>query len=277
MRSLGLFGGQQSRTSSRYVGGGGGNSAAAEAAAKAQIERFRQHESLLNGVLDCDFAESEATLSLSEDAKAELTMSMLSHILTNALEANDTQALLIIEDAQWMDSASWAFLNRLAEVVSTVSVLITLSTSSGGAAMAASATTLQVATAAAVAGSGNVLIPAYELSQEGTDFLKNTRIVHHEVRPLERTEIHELLCARLLVNKVQQEVVDTVFDRTSGNALYCIELANTMHQRAYSKCRTMYVTSRYLWRSSTRSACQTLFMQPCRRSLIACRSNARRA
>ena len=91
--------------------------------------------------------------------------------------------------------ASWAFLNRLAEVVSTVSVLITLSTSSGGAAMAASATTLQVATAAAVAGSGNVLIPAYELSQEGTDFLKNTRIVHHEVRPLERTEIHELLCA----------------------------------------------------------------------------------
>ncbi len=111
---FGLFGGQQSRTSSRYVGGGGGNSAAAEAAAKAQIERFRQHESLLNGVLDCDFAESEATLSLSEDAKAELTMSMLSHILTNALEANDTQALLIIEDAQWMDSASWAFLNRLA-------------------------------------------------------------------------------------------------------------------------------------------------------------------
>ena len=65
--------------------------------------------------------------------------------------------------------------------------------------------------------------------------LKNTRIVHHEVRPLERTEIHELLCARLLVNKVQQEVVDTVFDRTSGNALYCIELANTMHQKGVLK------------------------------------------
>ena len=47
--------------------------------------------------------------------------------------------------------------------------------------------------------------------------------------------MHELLCARFSVNMVQAVVVDSVCDRTSGNALYCIELANTMLQRGVLK------------------------------------------
>ena len=47
--------------------------------------------------------------------------------------------------------------------------------------------------------------------------------------------MHELICAIFRVNHVQPEVVDSVCDRISGNALWCIELAQTMLHRGVLK------------------------------------------
>jgi predicted ATPase len=70
---------------------------------------------------------------------------------------------------------------------------------------------------------------------EALNFLALPLIRNHDIRPLDRSEVHELLCARCGVGLVQGEVVDSVCDRTSGNALYCIELANTMLQKGVLK------------------------------------------
>ena len=158
-------------------------------AAHAQVAKFKQHESLLNAVLnDSTFAESDATLALSEDAKSELTMHMLTHILANALEADlssgSAGAVIIIEDAQWMDSASWTLLNRLVEQIDSVSVVITMAELPGIGGGIGNLGATQIGSAAAAAVSGSGVAHQSDMSKEAAEFLKVPRLVNHEVRPL---------------------------------------------------------------------------------------------
>ena len=102
---------------------------AAQANFEQEAARFRLHESLLNDVLDCGFEVKDETMELSEEVKVELRMLMLAHILDSALyeleSKENRKALLVIEDVQYMDSASWTLLHRFTEVVSSLSILIT--------------------------------------------------------------------------------------------------------------------------------------------------------
>lgn len=199
-------------------------------AARQQVERFKKCESLLNDVLDCDFAESDGLLGLADELKADLTIQMLTHMLENALElASHRRALVIIEDAQWMDSASWTLLHRVSEVVSSVSLLITMAPTVAGVGVLSQATAPD-----SMAAEGASTLVA-DLAADARKFCESQRLIILDVRPLDREETQALLCARCGVSMVQTEVVDCVCQRTSGNALYCIELANTMLQRGVLK------------------------------------------
>ena len=199
-----------------------------------EAARFRLHESLLNDVLDCGFSVSDSTLELSEEVRVELTMNMLAHLLDSALyeleSSQSKRALIVIEDAQWMDSASWTMLSRVAELVPSVLTLITMQTSGSGGHLARNGGDL-ASTATSTSAGASYSIPLNELPTEASKYFKLGRIQLHSVLPLERQDVHDLLCVRFGVQMVQPEVVDAVYQRTAGNALYCIELATTMLDR----------------------------------------------
>ena len=67
---------------------------------------------LLNPVLRTTFRPTEATSSMSEQARASATQELLADLLI-ALSHEGSRWVVVMEDAQWMDSASLALASRL--------------------------------------------------------------------------------------------------------------------------------------------------------------------
>ena len=219
--------------------------ASAEMMEMEQLERFKKHEGLLNTIIDCGFTMSDETLSLSEESRHALTRHMLAHMLEAALgdlEAKlSKQALLIIEDAQAMDSVSWTLLAHVAEVIGNLAIFLTMGTgvSGMGGSMCVLGGACDLASSAlgcatkygGALGSTQGGSAMGEMPPEALKFLQLPRVVTHEVRPLDTRYVHELLCHCVGAQMVVDNVVHAVFQRTLGNPLYCIELATTMLQQ----------------------------------------------
>ncbi len=62
---------------------------------------------LLKAVLPLDIPENEITAYLAGDVRAEDTRALLVRLLQQIKVQNNTPLVLILEDAQWLDSASW--------------------------------------------------------------------------------------------------------------------------------------------------------------------------
>lgn len=67
---------------------------------------------LLNGVLGLGLDESEETARLGPQARAERTRDLLLGLLERWSE-RETPAVLVLDDAQWLDSASWTLLEAV--------------------------------------------------------------------------------------------------------------------------------------------------------------------
>lgn len=67
---------------------------------------------LLNPVLLTDFADSDATSSMNDRDRAAATHDFLADLLAGLPRADDRKAL-VVEDAHWMDSASWKLASRV--------------------------------------------------------------------------------------------------------------------------------------------------------------------
>ncbi|MGE3819310.1 MAG: AAA family ATPase, partial [Isosphaeraceae bacterium] len=61
---------------------------------------------LLNAVLPLEFPESDVTAAMSGETRADNTHDLLVRLLQR--QASDAPTLLVLEDAHWFDSASWA-------------------------------------------------------------------------------------------------------------------------------------------------------------------------
>jgi len=179
--------------------------------ASAGVERlggFEQNESLLNDVLECDFPVHDATLDLSEEVRGEMTMQMLTQIMLNALSSDAGQVVLLLEDVQWMDSASWTLLRRVVEAVPSAAIILTTSLME-------------------IDRSGVKQLPV-----DSRRLMKSDKATHVRLEPLDDDEIRQLLCVHLEVTLIQPEVLEHIARKTGGNALYCIEIANAMVERA---------------------------------------------
>ncbi|HEY1011687.1 MAG TPA: adenylate/guanylate cyclase domain-containing protein, partial [Herpetosiphonaceae bacterium] len=89
---------------------------AQRAALRAQIiecsdAEFMIMAPLLNAVLPLEWPETEQTAALSGQARADATHEFLLRVLRGKLE--QAPAVLILEDAHWIDSASWALARRV--------------------------------------------------------------------------------------------------------------------------------------------------------------------
>lgn len=78
--------------------------------------------SLLNTVLPVDLPESDASQRLSAAARASMTRSLLLRLLQTAAQE---PLLIILEDAHWFDSASWALALAMSQRMSNVLLLLT--------------------------------------------------------------------------------------------------------------------------------------------------------
>jgi class 3 adenylate cyclase/Tfp pilus assembly protein PilF len=77
---------------------------------------------LLNDVLPLSLPDNELTSQLSGQNRAENTRELLLHFLTNAIGSRPT--LLVLEDAHWLDSASWALVQELHQRISTLLLVL---------------------------------------------------------------------------------------------------------------------------------------------------------
>jgi class 3 adenylate cyclase len=151
---------------------------------------------LLNPVLGLDLADTDFTRQMRAAVRALNTQRLLSRILKTHLERPNTEPLaLVVEDAHWMDSASWAFAARVAR--DHPAVLLVLAT--------------------------RVML------DDAPDEYRAVRAIegglHIDLGALDQTGIRSLLSERLGVEVVSDEIVRFVHARSGGNPFFSEELA----------------------------------------------------
>lgn len=102
---------------------------ATTAARQAQIENYLQAYpdlprlmSLLNPVLPLDLADNEVTAQMEGQVRADNTQRLLVRLLQETAESGPI--MLVIDDAHWLDSASWALLRQASRAVHPVMVVV---------------------------------------------------------------------------------------------------------------------------------------------------------
>jgi class 3 adenylate cyclase/tetratricopeptide (TPR) repeat protein len=170
-----------------------------EARRAAARERFSSDPELLslapllNSVLPLDLPESEITAELTGQVRADNTHDLLLRLLQTA--ASRVPLVLILEDAHWLDSASWALTLLVARRVHPVMVLI--------------------ATRPAVA----------PRPGEYGELLHSPAVQRLEVGPLPAETVLDLVCSRLGVRSLPGPVASLIHQKAQGNPLFAEELA----------------------------------------------------
>ena len=147
---------------------------------------------LLNGVLQLDFPDTEVTAGLVGQQRAEATRDLLVQLLQDSV--NRSPKLLVIEDAHWLDSSSWALVLAVAQKVKRLFLVI------GTRPM------------------GEPVPVEYEelLRVEGVEQL--------HLEAMRATDTRELLCQRLGVKSLPDEVVELIEKKAEGNPFFSEEL-----------------------------------------------------
>ncbi len=160
----------------------------------------RERAPLLNVVLPLGLAETELTAQLDGNLRAENTRALLLRLLLDMLVA--APALLIIEDAHWCDSASWALLEQLR--------------------ISAPALLLVVATRPLDEMSGH---PAADIAAEYRNLQRDPATLRMHLGVLDSETIAALICARLGVPSVPAPALELIRRNAEGHPLFSEEIA----------------------------------------------------
>ncbi|MCT7949594.1 AAA family ATPase [Ancylothrix sp. C2] len=147
---------------------------------------------LLNGVLQLDLPDTEVTAGLVGQQRAEATRDLLVQLLQDSV--NRSPKLLVIEDAHWLDSSSWALVLAVSKNVKRLLLVI------GTRPM------------------GEPVPVEYEelLRVEGVEQL--------HLEAMHATDTREMLCQRLGVKSLPDEVVELIEKKAEGNPFFSEEL-----------------------------------------------------
>lgn len=155
-------------------------------------KRFEQ-KSLLNALLPLEFPDTPSMLSLSAQQRAAARLNLMVSLLRD--EADNAKLTLIIDDAHWLDEASWEFAHHIAAEVKGVCLILSMQP-------------LEDET------------PILRLIADGAQPV--------ELRGLSFAEQERLICARLGVERVAGDVTELVGNRARGHPFFCIELAQAL-------------------------------------------------
>jgi class 3 adenylate cyclase/tetratricopeptide (TPR) repeat protein len=150
---------------------------------------------LLNVVLPLELPETDRTLPISGQARADMTNDLMLRILRRV--AASTRTIVVIDDAHWMDSASWALTLRLAR--DPREILLIISTR-----------------------------PKTTVLAEQHQALIQAADVKLHLAYLSDEESTRLACQRLGVEALPLDVEELIHQKTQGNPLYCGELASAL-------------------------------------------------
>jgi class 3 adenylate cyclase/predicted ATPase len=151
-----------------------------------------QHAPLLSAVLPFEIPDNDATIILGGRERAEATRELLARLLQRA--AMRYPLMVVIEDAHWLDSASWALVQRVS--TQAPSVLFILALRPLGEPVPPEFVAIQSA-------------PATE---------------HLELGPLPADDVTSLVQERLQVNAIPDSVAAFVRAKAEGNPFFSEEL-----------------------------------------------------
>jgi len=154
---------------------------------------------LLAPALALDAADTERTAGITGKARAEMTRDLLVAALRGALRGGP--ALLLIEDAHGVDSASWALLAQVRE---------------------------QIGPLLCVLVSGPLESDTDPAPSELRQVLADASTYHLQLGPLSLIETEALICRKLGVTRTPAEVVEFIYGKAEGHPLFTEELASAL-------------------------------------------------
>jgi predicted ATPase/class 3 adenylate cyclase len=175
------------------INGGEGIEARRERVLQALGAERVDQAALLNAVLQLEFPDTPATLSLSAQQRSAARLNLLSSLLGEV--ANNTSLVVIIDDAHWLDEGSWELAHHVAAEVQGVCLVLSMQPLENESHI-------------------NVLLT------DGALRLK--------LGELNDADQESLICARLGVQRVAKEVTQLVSNRARGHPFFCIELAQAL-------------------------------------------------
>jgi tetratricopeptide (TPR) repeat protein len=147
---------------------------------------------LLNGVLSLDLPENEITVQMTGSVRAENIQTLLLRLLQTFVPRAPT--VLILEDAHWLDSASWKLAALVRQSVHPVLLAI-------------------------------VMRPAIEMSAGEDRLLRTPELQRLALNPLSPEETLTLVRQRLGTVEIPAPVMALILHRAQGNPFFSEELA----------------------------------------------------
>lgn len=154
---------------------------------------------LLTSVLPIHAEDSDRTASLQGRVRAEQTRVLLVQILLAYLRGGP--AVLLLEDANRLDSASWALLADVREEVHPLLVVLI---------------------------SGPINSDTDPAPPELREILAESGTHHLQLQPLSLAETENLVCRRLGVTRLPPEVASFIFEKAEGHPFFSEELASAL-------------------------------------------------
>ena len=173
--------------------GSAGAEHALEAALESVAARDRDRAALLGAVLPVAPPETEASMRLDPAARQDETQRLLVDLFV--ARRGDAPVLLTIDDGQWLDSASWALLRRLARSSEGLLVVLGVRADPGAA------------------------------REELESFALVTEPVTVALEPLEAADVRGLVGQALGVETVPDTLARFVGRKADGHPLFTVELS----------------------------------------------------
>ncbi len=184
--------------------GGDAQRALLEAMCEAE-PALRVGLALLNDVLPLGFSTTRAVRQMSEQARAEMTRELLLFVLHRALAARP--AVIVLEDAHWMDSMSWILAAQLRQ--REAALLLVLVTRSGH----------------------------QPDTEQGRELLNEAAAQRIDLAMFSREDTEALVCDRLRVTHLPAAVLALIYERSDGHPLFSEELAYALRDSGYLQVR----------------------------------------
>jgi len=153
---------------------------------------------LLEEVLPLEIPPNDITVDMASEARADNTRRLVAGLIAHA--AATRPVLLVVEDVQWLDSASWATLLVAARATRRLLTIVTTRPPVGS-------------------------VPA-----EHDRLARSPGARRISLGPLSHEECIELVCRRLGVASLPDELAELLGERAQGNPFYCEEIADALRE-----------------------------------------------
>jgi len=158
---------------------------------------FGDLKPLLDGILGLDYEENALTRQMRGSVRAENLHALLMHVVRRRVE--ERPLVVVLEDAHWMDSASWSLTAGMLDA--TPQVLLVLSTR-----------------------------PLDTIPEELEKLLGLPTAERLTLGPIGLDEVVEIIRREVGVSSVSDDVARGLAERSGGNPYYLLELIRAVHE-----------------------------------------------